>query len=62
MKVIRVAFEFLVGLLAVIMVMVAIVMIAYIIKVTTIEIFGEKKWKEWFDAKESITGKEKNDL
>lgn len=61
MKVIRVAFEFLVGLLAVIMVMVAIVMIAYIIKVTTIEIFGEK-WKEWFDAKESITGKEKNDL
>ena len=45
MKVFKVAFEFLMGCLAVIMVLMAIVMIAYIMKVTIEEIFTKEKLK-----------------
>lgn len=45
MIVIRAAFEFLMGCLAVIMVLMAITMIAYIMKVTIEEIFTKEKLK-----------------
>lgn len=45
MEIIRIAFEFLMGCLAVIMVLMAIVMIAYIMKVTIEEIFTKEKLK-----------------
>jgi len=45
MKVFKVAFEFLMGCLAVIMVLMAITMIAYIMKVTIEEIFTKEKLK-----------------
>lgn len=45
MEIIRIAFEFLMGVLAVIMVLMAIVMIAYIMKVTIEEIFTKEKLK-----------------
>lgn len=45
MKVFKVAFEFLMGCLAVIMVLMAITMITYIMKVTIEEIFTKEKLK-----------------
>ena len=45
MKVFKVAFEFLMGCLAVIMVLMTITMIAYIMKVTIEEIFTKEKLK-----------------
>jgi len=45
MEIIRIAFEFLMGCLAVIMVLMAITMIAYIMKVTIEEIFTKEKLK-----------------
>lgn len=45
MKVFKVAFEFLMGCLAVIMVLMAITMIVYIMKVTIEEIFTKEKLK-----------------
>ena len=52
MEVIRIAFNFCMGLICVLMVLMAITMIAYIMKVTLIEIFGSepfKKLKEWYE-------------
>ena len=52
MRVFQIAFEFLMGLICVLMVLMAITMIAYIMKVTLIEIFGSepfKKLKEWYE-------------
>ena len=54
MIVIRAAFEFLMGCLAVIMVLMAITMIAYILKVTVEEIFTKErieKFKEWLSER-----------
>lgn len=45
MELLKIAFEFLMGCLAVIMVLMAIVMIAYIMKVTIEEIFTKEKLK-----------------
>jgi len=45
MKIFKIAFEFLMGCLAVIMVLMAITMIAYIMKVTIEEIFTKEKLK-----------------
>lgn len=52
MRVFQIAFEFLMGLIAVLIVLMASAMIAYILKVTLIEIFGSepfKKLKEWYE-------------
>lgn len=52
MEIIRYAFNFCMGLICVLMVLMAITMIAYIMKVTLIEIFGSepfKKLKEWYE-------------
>ena len=52
MEVIRIAFNFCMGLICVLMVLMAITMITYIMKVTLIEIFGSepfKKLKEWYE-------------
>lgn len=52
MEVIRIAFNFCMGLICVLMVLMATTMIAYIMKVTLIEIFGSepfKKLKEWYE-------------
>lgn len=54
MKVFKIAFEFLMGCLAVIMVFMAITMIAYIMKVTIEEIFTKEridKFKEWLSER-----------
>jgi hypothetical protein len=54
MKVFKVAFEFLMGCLAVIMVLMAITMIAYIMKVTIEEIFSKElieKVKGWLSER-----------
>lgn len=45
MEILKIAFEFLMGCLAVIMVLMAITMIAYIMKVTIEEIFTKEKLK-----------------
>ena len=45
MEIFKIAFEFLMGCLAVIMVLMAITMIAYIMKVTIEEIFTKEKLK-----------------
>lgn len=45
MELLKIAFEFLMGCLAVIMVLMAITMIAYIMKVTIEEIFTKEKLK-----------------
>lgn len=53
MEILRIAFNFCMGLLAVIMVLMAVTMIAYILKVTLIELFGSelfKKLKEWYES------------
>ena len=52
MEVIRIAFNFAMGLIAVLIVLMASAMIAYILKVTLIEIFGSepfRKLKEWYE-------------
>ena len=52
MRVFQIAFEFAMGLIAVLIVLMASAMIAYILKVTLIEIFGSepfKKLKEWYE-------------
>lgn len=52
MEVIRFAFNFAMGLIAVLIVLMASAMIAYILKVTLIEIFGSEpfeKLKEWYE-------------
>lgn len=52
MRVFQIAFEFLMGLIAVLIVLMASAMIAYILKVTIIEILGSepfKKLKEWYE-------------
>lgn len=53
MEILRIAFNFCMGLLAVIMVLLAIAIITYILKITIIEIFGSepfKKLKEWYES------------
>lgn len=53
MEVIRYAFNFAMGLIAVLIVLMASAMIAFILKVTLIEIFGSepfKKLKEWYES------------
>lgn len=52
MEILQYAFNFCMGLICVLMVLMAITMIAYIMKVTLIEIFGSepfKKLKEWYE-------------
>lgn len=52
MRVFQIAFDFAMGLIAVLIVLMASAMIAYIMKVTLIEIFGSepfKKLKEWYE-------------
>lgn len=52
MEILRYAFDFCMGLIAVLIVLMASAMIAYILKVTLIEIFGSepfKKLKEWYE-------------
>ena len=52
MRVFQIAFEFLMGVICVLMVLMAITMIAYIMKVTLIEIFGSEpfqKFTRWLD-------------
>lgn len=52
MEILQYAFNFAMGLICVLMVLMAITMIAYIMKVTLIEIFGSepfKKLKEWYE-------------
>ena len=62
MEVIRVAFNFAMGLIACLMVLMASAMIAYILKVTIIEIIGSdpfRKIKEWLDETVSDSGTKK---
>ena len=62
MEVIRVAFNFAMGLICVLMVLMASAMIAYILKVTIIEIIGSdpfRKIKEWLDETVSNSGTKK---
>ena len=52
MEILQYAFNFCMGLICVLMVLMAITMITYIMKVTLIEIFGSepfKKLKEWYE-------------
>lgn len=52
MRVFQIAFDFAMGLIAVLIVLMASAMIAYILKVTLIEIFGSepfRKLKEWYE-------------
>lgn len=52
MEILRIAFNFAMGLIAVLIVLMASAMIAYILKVTLIEIFGSEpfeKLKEWYE-------------
>lgn len=52
MEILQYAFNFCMGLICVLMVLMAITMIAYILKVTLIEIFGSEpfeKLKEWYE-------------
>ena len=59
MEVIRFAFQFCMGLIACLMVLMASAMIAYILKVTIIEIIGSdpfQKLKEWWDETVSNSG------
>lgn len=52
MRVFQIAFNFAMGLIAVLIVLMASAMIAYILKVTLIEIFGSepfRKLKEWYE-------------
>lgn len=52
MEILRIAFNFAMGLIAVLIVLMASAMIAYILKVTLIEIFGSepfRKFKEWYE-------------
>ena len=52
MEILRIAFNFAMGLIAVLIVLMASAMIAYILKVTLIEIFGSepfRKLKEWYE-------------
>lgn len=62
MEVIRFAFQFCMGLIACLMVLMASAMIAYILKVTIIEILGSdpfQKLKEWLDETVSNSGTKK---
>lgn len=59
MEVIRFAFQFCMGLIACLMVLMASAMIAYILKVTIIEIIGSdpfQKLKRWWDETVSDSG------
>lgn len=52
MEILRIAFNFAMGLIAVLIVLMASAMITYILKVTLIEIFGSepfRKLKEWYE-------------
>ena len=52
MEILKLAFDFAMGLIAVLIVLMASAMIAYILKVTIIEILGSepfKKLKEWYE-------------
>lgn len=52
MEILRIAFNFAMGLIAVLIVLMASAMIAFILKVTLIEIFGSepfRKLKEWYE-------------
>lgn len=54
MRVFQIAFDFAMGLIAVLIVLMASAMIAYILKVTLIEIFGSDpfaKLKRWLDER-----------
>lgn len=54
MEILRIAFNFCMGLICVLMVLMAITMIAYIMKATIIEIFGSDpfaKLKRWLDER-----------
>ena len=62
MEVIRFAFNFAMGLIACLMVLMASAMIAYILKVTIIEIIGSdpfQKLKKWLDETVSDSGTKK---
>lgn len=54
MEILRIAFNFCMGLICVLMVLMAITMIAYILKVTLIEIFGSEPFKKLKELYERI--------